>query len=230
MSRIIKNLSPEQLQKLRKELETYTIEQLEEMILNRMILNRWNISKTMDDELDVYLETRQRKINKTFEWTPENMEKLLQLNQKLINCFEKLKKEAKPVVEALQKRVDEKDDFLHDFEIEARVRVFILVPDEDGELDEPENGIERVLHDSMPEFVLSVGVNSIELLNDIIYLEKDVNWNIFAPFKEKFSEHFISYAIHDLYDHTYLSLPDILRINQLWTELEITLQNFEDIN
>jgi len=104
----------EKLLKLEKKVETYTVEQIE-----NLILDKWKNSEIVDDELESYLSVRQRKINSTFEWTPENIEKLLLLNQKLITCFEKLRDETKAALKTLQKRMDEKDSFLHDFEIEA---------------------------------------------------------------------------------------------------------------
>ena len=178
------------------------------------------------------MSVRQYKINENFVWTPENIDKLLALNQKLISCFEKLIEEAKPIVKALQKRVDEKDAFLHDFEIEANIKPFILVPDEDGKLCEPESGIELILMENLPKSVLAFDPkrNIIEdTLNENIHLKKDLNWNIDGLLRGKFDDHHISYAIHELHDHTCWSFPDILKINHLWSELRVRFQNFENV-
>jgi hypothetical protein len=211
-----------------EELEPYTIEQVDDFILNR-----WAASEIVDDELKDYLSIRKRKINDTFEWTSENCEKLLHLNQKLINCFEKLRDEAKSVIKTLKKRINEKDDFLHDYNISAKVTPYFYMPDETGTLYEAETGMERILMDSMYEdrYVLLYCWMLIdeEDADEMIYLNKEMNWSDEPRFKGKFDGYFIFQAIHELYDHTYLSFPDILKINRLWAELEVTHQHFEGI-
>ena len=217
--------------KIVDKLETYTIEQLEDFVL----LDYWNKSKIIDDKLQEYLSIRQYRINKAFEWTPEDMEKLLCLNQRFIDCWEKLFSEAQGVFNALQKRINEKDDFLHDFEMEAKIESLIMVSNETGEWSEIEDCIEEVLIDSLrlPEVACAVNCTSFNsrcVPNNILYLDKEQNWNHeYWYFKGKFDNHFISQAIHDLYDHTFLSLPDILKINSLWVELQIQQQHFQDL-
>ena len=74
---------------LEKISESHTVEQLEEIIIAQW----YDAKQEIDDELEDFLSIRKCKINKVFEWTPENREKLLALNLKLINCFEKLREE-----------------------------------------------------------------------------------------------------------------------------------------
>jgi hypothetical protein len=230
----LKDYSYEERERFQEELETYPLEKLEEMIIKHCksinISRFWNIEHE-DPELSDYLYTRQNKMNKAFEWTPENMEKLLRLNQKLIDCFEKIRAEAEQIIKTLKKRIDDKDPFLHDYEIEGRVIPFILVPDENGQLSEPDEGIERVLMDSFHNDIdLHIHLNEMEHLDldRFIYLNKEQNWNDDWRFEGKFSEHFISQAIHELYDHSYLSFSDILRINELWAEVDIRHQHFAE--
>jgi hypothetical protein len=211
--------------KRRDELETYTVEQLEDLILSR-----WAASETVDDELETYLYARKWVINNAFEWTPDNIEKLLHLNQKLISCFEKLRDEAKPVIQTFEKRMKENDAFLHGFDTEARITPYIYVADENGTLHEAESGMERILTDSLNEYVVLFQwwVDG-EDLDDILYLNKEQNWSDEPQFKGKFDGHFISQGIHDLYDHSCWSFPDILKINHLWAEVRVVHQHFEDI-
>jgi hypothetical protein len=206
-------------------METYTVEQLEDMILSR-----WAVSETVDDELEEYLSARKWKINDVFEWTPNHIEKLLRLNQKLIGCFEKLRDEAKPLIQTFQKRIKEKDDFLHDFDIEARITPYIYVPDENGKFYEAESGMERILTDSINEYaVLFQWWIDDEDLDNMQYLNKEQNWSDEPQFEGEFDGHFISQAIHELYDHTCWSFPDILNINHLWAEVRVVHQHSEDI-
>jgi hypothetical protein len=184
----------------------------------------------VDDEMEIYLLARKQKINSAFEWTPENMKKLLQLNQKLIFCFEKIKTEAETIFKILQKRMSEKDAFLHDFWMDAHIWVSINEPGEDGKRCQPEIGMNRILIDSLEDHVLDIMcIYEKEELESTLYLDKKQNWNNDPCFKGKFAKHFISQGIHELYDHTNWSFPDILKINHLCTEIKIIQQNFEDI-
>jgi len=80
----------------------------------------YSVKKTANEKLEEYLSERQNKMNENFEWTPENIDKLLALNNKLTTCFEKLVKEATPIVKALQKRLDEKDVMLQPRLLQSR--------------------------------------------------------------------------------------------------------------
>ena len=202
--------------------------------LENLILSHWTAAKKKraNEKLEEYLSERQSKMNENFEWTPENIDKLLALNNKLTTCFEKLVKEATPIFKALQKRLDEKDAFLHDFEIEAKIKPFILVPDEDGTLCEPDSGIELILMENLPEHILNINLKSDiieDRLTDNIHFSKKLNWNNSRLFGGNFDDHYICYAIHELCDHTFWSFSDILKINHLWSEVKVLFQNFEDV-
>jgi hypothetical protein len=110
-----------------------------------------------------------------------------------------------------------------------KVKPFILVPDAEGELVEPEDGIYQILMENLPDFILSTTMGGIVSFEDL-YLDKSHNWNDCDGLSHgELSEHYISYAIHDLYDHTLLSIPDILRINQLWAEVTVCQQHFVEL-
>jgi hypothetical protein len=102
-----------------EELANCSIEKLEEMAI------RTNAKKNKK-RLDDILVTRRIKLNDEFKWTPENRKKLLHLNDKLIYCFEKLKAEAAKVLQTVQNRIGSKDDFMHDFAIDAVVTPFFM--------------------------------------------------------------------------------------------------------
>jgi hypothetical protein len=179
------------------------------------------------------LHCRKRKLNETFCRTPENIEKLLALDGKLVSCFEKMKTEASSIFETLTKRIDNKDDFLHDFYLEMKVTPFILVPDAEGKLVPPKDGIYQILMDNLPEYLLFTMIDDIKSLDYILCLNTSLNWNEDAALnwglsRGELSEHYISDAIHELYDHTLLSIPDILRINHLWAEVTVYHQHLVD--
>lgn len=218
------------VEKFEKKVETFSVEELNNFIL----LRYWEKERVIDKEIIEYLKIRQRKLNETFEWTAENREKLLRLNEKYIACWEKLRAEALCLVQDLKKRIDKNDSFLHDFEIEAKVTSNIYAPDEDGDMCSMEDCIEEVLFIALGKKYFSTEnwafINSIDCLdnNNLLYLNPEQNWSKSHCFKGHFDNDFISQAIHDLYDHTCLSFPDILRINSLWAELQILHQHITE--
>lgn len=209
----------------------YTVEQLDKSIVDFYEIGK-KYSETEAELLEEMLHERQQKINETFEWTPENKEKFLCLNRKLIDCWEKLHAEALQVVETLQSRLNKPDRFLHDYEVEAKIRPFINKLDEDGEWGEAYNCIEEVLINLLDDFYPFVNRTNYNSRSDntyVIYLKKEQNWSHWHQFKGEFEGEYISQAMHDLYDHTYLSFPDILKINELWGELQIIHQHFVEL-
>ena len=214
---------------LNMDLENLSVEQLEDIIL--CLYYRYERTKAVEDKIEEALYERSYKLNRAFEWTPENKEKFLRLNQKLIECWEKLDIEAKQTLKTIKSRLSEQGSFLHDFDIEAVVRSFIYVLDEDGEYYEADNCIEDVLINSLEESycVNHCWYNSCDDEDVILYIDRKQNWNIEHWFEGKFNEHFISQAMHDLYSHSCLSFPDILKINRLWAELQIKHQHIVEV-
>ena len=185
--------------------EDCSVEQLEDIIMRLYRHGRgcFRLEKKEKDELKEALLERQYKINRTFEWTPENREKLLHLNQKMIECWEKLDAEARQTRKTLQKRLDDSDGFLHDFEMEVAVSSLIYVPGDDGKYYEAEDCIEEVLIHSIDSLGYG-GVNQVMYSDDddeIKYLCREHNWNIEPLFKGHFDGHFISLSSQFRFRH-----------------------------
>jgi hypothetical protein len=162
-------------------------------------------------------------LNETFEWTAENKERLLLLNTKLMDCFEKLKTEITKACQVLQKRVDASDDFLQDFEIEAFVRPQFHNAKDDS--------MEEILEDTWNDIFLSFTFSSARSIDDVLYFNYDLNWNHDPPqLQGHFDEHYIAFGTHELFDHIKgWSYSDILKINTLTAEYKITCQHFTEI-
>ena len=207
-----------------KELDELSIDELEKMAVH---LNEVGIMQTGSniekERLNDILDVRKEKLNHEFKWTESNKEKLLYLNDKLIECFEKLKVEATAVLQTINNRINAKDDFLNDFELDASIQPYFY-DEKDGERVYKEGGIEEVLMDNWKEWYLHFSTYNADDIIDDINFSRELNWNIEA-FHGHFEEHYISYAIYVLWDHTEWSFSDILRINHLWAELKIIYQH-----
>jgi hypothetical protein len=174
-------------------------------------------------KLKAALRVRANKLNETFEWTVENKERLLLLNKKLMDGFEQLRTEVTEVQRILQKRKDGNDEFLQYYDIEASIRpVFHDAEDE---------STAKILEDVWNEWYLNFSVYPNESLdNNVLYFDYETNWNdVTLHLMGHFDEHYISYGIHDLFDHIYeWSCSDILKINTLWVEYKVTCRHLEE--
>ena len=213
-----------------EKLESYSVEKLEEFIIQAYQQSFDNQAmKNCKKQIIIALNVRRRMLNNKFEWTTENKEKLLLLNNKLMECFEKLKTEALAIAQACNKRIEAKDNFLHDFEIEGYVQPYIYEYRNGKYYEKEEDGIEEVLEDYWGERLLCFNARDIKKINDNIFFNKKLSWNI-ELLKGIFNEHDISYAIHCLCMHADgWSLQDILRINHLEAELRVLYQHSKDI-
>jgi len=207
--------------KTTEEVENHTVAQLEETIYQYCCQRSRANKPLFDDKHKAYLFVRKNKLDSAFEWTAENKEKLLCLNAKMIDCFEKIKVEAFVLYGTLEKRINKNDDFLHDYMIGAQVYPSSeYTHNNDGSLEDAE-----ILHDEIYSMLstdlenkLYVGLSVFQDNPDdtiIPYLDKKNNCNSATYFNGAFDDVFISQAIHELYDNTNWSLPDILKINDI---------------
>jgi hypothetical protein len=209
---------------LEKLYESYPVEELEKIAVCAA-----NYRKRNEEKIEAALNVRKHKLNNAFVWTPENKEKLLYLNTKLIECFEKLKAEADTLHKTLQERIDKNDSFLCDFDIEVTVIPYVFARNYEGDLTlESESEIYEVLYDKWDcELNLSFRVHK-DSTDKILYLDRTRNWNE-EDLRGEFDEHYISYGIYKLYKQTEWSFHDILKINYLDTSVNVDYQHFMEL-
>jgi hypothetical protein len=212
--------------------ESYSVEELE-VVAVRASGFYCDYRVRDEEELEAALRVRNWKLNSAFEWTDGNKARLLYVNGKMIACFERLKAEVVAIYESLEKRIGAKDGFVHDFVIDAKVLPSVMRRDEAGNLtDEYESDFYEVMTDEWNSDLnlnFSIYYNDNAFEHEILYLDREQNWNDDPWFKGLFDEHFISQAIHDLYDHTEWAFQDILKINYLDSRLIVEYEHEENI-
>ena len=149
---------------------------------------------------------------------PSNKKEILQikeLNDRLVIIEEKLYKEMSRQFETVQKRVEDKNDWLTDFELEVEIS-FWLGEDDPAYEEDDDNDI-ITLKDS---FMLHDYENPKGwLLND------GFNHSEFPYWKEHpLSEQHHCWTLHSLYAHTDLCWSEVLRIKDIWIDIELISQ------
>jgi hypothetical protein len=208
----------------------YSVKELEE---TAMVLERaYSKEHTPDYELlELALEIRKLKLNAEFVFTPENIAKILRLNEQIMDCLEKLRQEAMQEIVCLKQKSESNNAFLHDYEMECKILPFIYVKNEEtGEMQEATEGIDSLLNLMWNKYMLRFDAANEDLREHSLYFNKELNWNeCNMPGNGELADFYIGYGIHELVDHSLFSLSDIVRINFLWGEVITRQQHFVEL-
>jgi hypothetical protein len=151
---------------------------------------------------------------------PEDMTReerlcLLYLNKRLFELEKQLKKEALEIIETMKKRVSDENDWISDFEIECTVD-FYLREDDPAYSDEEDNFLAEFKEGlCVLKFSHKSLLASEENWNDMSILDMD--------HPDQREHHCWFY--HQLYDHTDLTWEDMIRIGDVWVNIDLTLQH-----
>lgn len=140
---------------------------------------------------------------------------LVNLNSRLAEIEQQLKKEALAIIATMDKRIEDDADWINDYEIECRVE-FYLNENDPAYSDEEDN--------LLAEFTEGVGLLRYA---DHSLLASEDNWNDCSipdmDNPDQDEQHCWFY--HQLYDHAKISWDNMLRIGDIWVSIEITLQH-----
>ena len=140
---------------------------------------------------------------------------LVNLNKRLSEIEKQLKKETLDIITMMNKRLEDEADWINDYEIECTVE-FYLNENDPAYSDDEDN-------------ILAEFTEGISLLRyaDHSLLASDENWNDLSlpdlDNPEQREHH--GWFYHQLYDHTKITWEDMLRIGDIWVDINITLQH-----
>lgn len=170
------------------EFENCTVQELEHLAIH----------ECNEERRRKILKERQGKINYKFDWTAENKEKLLYLDKMILDCLEKVRKEAGPIIQEFQKRSDNEDPFLHEFRIEVVLSPYFFEESEEyGGKVETSDEFESLLMIDWEEKELTFKIYNIDAVFFDVWFQ-NLNWNIEPHFQGKFEDSFISQAMHNI--------------------------------
>lgn len=216
--------------------ENQTAQNIEQLLKTHY--HSW--SKQDEDELIRFLlEKRKYMLDKTFEYTPKNIENLLRVNRILSEGSEKVKAQARKLHKAM---LALNDGFTQDFEIEGTVRVSYngnhSLIDFDPDFDEDDEApfpspphIMEIIDSATPArfpqdlFSCHYDDRDREIDDDDIYCDDGWRFTLRRDCPE-FQGARCSWAFHNLADHSLYALQDIVRINDFWNEVTVIYQNW----
>jgi hypothetical protein len=141
---------------------------------------------------------------------------LANLNQRLSEIEKQLKKEALKIIETMDKRVNDENDWISDYEMDCTVEFYLR--DDDPEYSEDEDNV-------LAEFKED-GLNLLKY-SETSLVASEANWNDQSipdlDHPDQMEHH--GWFYHQLYDHTHISWDDMLRIGDIWVDINVTLQH-----
>jgi Leucine-rich repeat (LRR) protein len=184
---------------------------------------------------------RRLKLNSKFSWTPENIKRVVEVSEKFLEAWETGFTKLKSMIDMLYEKEIDKDAFWENYSAEISLSPQILIKDrKSGEWDYPypNNKAYCMLMDYITEWELTMNIGSNDYnpvtkdekgFWESIHVNHRLSWNIECFGEIELRDHYICYAIHVLYSHNEWANEDILKINNIETEVEITHRDKDKI-
>jgi Leucine-rich repeat (LRR) protein len=177
---------------------------------------------------DLMLERRFR-LNKNFKWTDGNKKRIVKVSDEFLKAWEDGFAKAMLALEALYEKERDKDSFSKKYYAEIVLYPEILFDDND-KYEEIYRHITSYLNSDIE---LSIQINcdpaakqkTEDDFKEEIDVCRDLSWNIEGFGDIELKDHYICYALHVLYSHNHWAFKDMLKINNIVTEIKITCDN-----
>ena len=193
--------------------------------------DHWIEDSGKKEEVKNLLRERQHLLNAMFIADERSLSHFKAVNNRLYSLTCKLLERTKAVEKVLPSIMTDKD-FDDDYNLEGTLRFTF-------------NGEESVLKLEDDSRYGSDFTLMIKLISDISsghyeenieefyphseLLDDGVSWNEY-PFRgrKEFEDIIICHAVHQLTDHQLYSIPDLLRLNDFWAEVNLSIQSITD--
>lgn len=144
---------------------------------------------------------RQKKQNDAFIWSPENVAKIIRLNNKLWALMQDADRIGKSIYSDIKKLIEEgKSYYDKNFHVEVRIIYEDVLA---------EGADEHTLWNSVESWT---GMNGFDLMNDD-HNGSSLNWNICEFARPEFDGHYICYMMHWFFHEGLYSLQDAVTMD-----------------
>ena len=169
------------------------------------------------------LRDRKHALNKEFVFSEENVNRLSHINKLLADKSKDAYEMAEKLESYILPGMKDPDTFISDYEIEFEVCFFAEkkyshIPDLQG----------NPFFECQPIWFSKADRKEAECKEHKDWLFNTDHTEVFQG-RQQLSSFKHSYLFHDLIDHTILSYQDIADIEDIWIEVVLTVQNFQEI-
>ena len=199
-------------------------------------IDSYNLHRLSPQEIETVeelLADRKQILNEEFRPTEENMARFRAVNQRLYELTLSLHSRVKKM-ESKSSVINDCPDFDDDCEIEGWLHYIFDGPDSVLSLyDDNYYGSRFTLMiKTLYELYEEKSRQDIESVRPgSTPLDDGVSWDE-PPYRDKpeFQDIIICHAVHDLTNHKAYSIPDLLRLNDFWCEVQVKIQSITDQN
>jgi len=191
--------------------------------LYKIYLHRcaWGSERLAQDKIKLCLNERKRRLNKDFIFTPENVNQIRQIVDKLIIATQKLFDKTIEINEQMRGVLQSSDDFLHEFRIEATLTV---------NWEETDNVIGEILDEfeDLPLRQVNANSSNYDTADTITDKLDTSSWNEEELSAPELSEiPYFPYAAHSLFCHSFYSYSDCIAIKAFRNEINVQWENIQ---
>jgi internalin A len=211
-----------------KELEKYSLKELETLMF--AVPRSYNASEEDRDVFHDIKNERWRKLDRRFKPTQENILRIVEVSDQFLKAWEDGFAKAKKMLEAIYEKEQEKGTFTDKYEAVIRLYPEIWYKNTKTGKWEDRNDIYAILMDYCGIYdglLFSIDVSYDPATKDEsgfwdeLYVSRKLNWKDCPPMPGCFDDHYLSYAIHILWDHNEWAFQDITRINNIIVDVEV---------
>lgn len=213
-----------------QEIESRIIEIVGENLDN---FNDWECDKDKRETVKSLLSERCAILNEIFQPTDENIKQFRQVNDELFRLSKSLEQRLQRIAYKKNLLLDS-PDFDDDYELEGTLK--FVFNDKDSIITLPDDVFYGsnfpVMIKALSELYSDGFADSIVIVNGHHGIPDDgQSWNE-PPFMghSEYDDIIICYAVHDLTSHKLYSIPDLLRLNDFWAEVNFKIQSITDQN
>lgn len=186
------------------------------------------LSRAQKEEVKSLLRERHDILNEMFQPTKENLAQFSKINNELYRLDLVLNERVMKFI-SNKKLLLDTPDFDNDYELDGTLK--FVFNDETSIRHLPDDAYYdsnfSVMIKTLYEVYSHSGIESIVTINEHhSSLDDGESWYEY-PFNSfhEFKDFIICYAVHDLTDHKLYSIPDLLRLNNFWSEVNFKAQS-----
>ena len=164
---------------------------------------------------------------KQFKPTQKNILRVVEVSDKFLKSWEEGITRARKMMEAIYDKAEDKVSFNKRYDVEIKLYPQVLYKNSKTKEWQERDDIHNILlsYSNKDKIYLCMQFdydpeNKDHHFSDL-HIDLKENWNIEPPMPKCFKDHYICYAIHQLFDDIYFALQDIARINNIEVTVEV---------
>jgi Leucine-rich repeat (LRR) protein len=208
----------------RELLKTYSIKQIETLLCSAP--NYYNASGNDKELFKQIIAERSRRLNRKFKWTNENIKRIVKISDEFLKAWEDGFVRAKMMIDTLYENERDKDSFNDKYDLEITLDPVFMYEDDENE-DPAVQLYETIFSYLNPEWEFNMSIkydpaakNEEDFWGNI-HISREQNWNILGLGDTELADQYICYALHILYDHYNWAFEDIMKINNISSEIKV---------